>query len=205
MLPHERAILLLGMIKTQRSHGYLVNDFIERNLSRVADMKKATAYATLDKLAKDGWVVVTTEQVGNRPPRKVYDLTPAGEAHLHALIQRSLRAAEPLRFGSDAAVMFLDEIPIGEAIEALKGRLAERRTQLAAYEAAPKHGMGLGVDLALDHVKLHLAAEVTWLVRTIASLEAESRARAEGQRDEPPKAEVSSPHEGRRKGGKVRS
>lgn len=177
MLPHERAILLLGMIKTQRSHGYLVNDFIEKNLSRVADMKKATAYATLDKLSREGWVIVTTEQVGNRPPRKVYDLTPAGEAHLDSLIRKSLRAAEPLRFGSDAAVMFLDEIPIEDAAEALRGRLSERRDQLAAYEAAPKHGMGLGVDLALDHVKLHLAAEVEWLVRTIASLEKEIRAR----------------------------
>lgn len=181
MLPHERAILLLGMIKTQRSHGYLVNDFIERNLSRVADMKKATAYATLDKLAKDGWVRVTTEQVGNRPPRKVYDLTPAGEAHLDALIRKSLRAAEPLRFGSDAAVMFLDEVPLADALGALRGRLVDREAQLAAYQAAPRHGMGLGVDVALDHVKAHLAAEVDWLRRTIASLDEEMAARAGAQ------------------------
>jgi DNA-binding PadR family transcriptional regulator len=177
MSPDERAILLLGMIKTQRSHGYLVNDFIEKNLSRVADMKKATAYATLDKLARDGWIRVTTEQVGKRPPRKVYDLTPAGEEHLLALIRKSLRAAEPLRFGSDAAVMFLDELPLPEVVEALRVREAERRTQLAAYRAAPRHGMGLGVDIALDHVKVHLAAEVEWLRATISSLEAELRAR----------------------------
>ncbi|MFO0592868.1 MAG: PadR family transcriptional regulator [Polyangiaceae bacterium] len=177
MQPHERAILLLGMIKSQRSHGYLVNDFIEKNLTRVADMKKATAYATLDKLAKDGFVNVTTEQVGNRPPRKVYELTPAGEAHLYALIRRSLRDASPLRFGSDAAVMFLDEVPLADAIEALRGRLHDRTGQLAAYQAAPKHGMGLGVDMALDHVKVHVAAEVEWLQRTIAALEAELAAR----------------------------
>ena len=178
MTPDERAILLLGMIKSQRAHGYLVNDFIEKNLGRVADMKKATAYATLDKLAKDGWIRVTTEQVGNRPPRKVYDLTPAGEAHLLALIRKSLRAAEPLRFGSDAAVMFLDELPLPEVIDALRARAADRRTQLAAYEAAPKHGMGLGVDIALDHVKAHLAAEVAWLDTTIVALEKERHARA---------------------------
>jgi len=178
MTPDERAILLLGMIKTQRAHGYLVNDFIEKNLARVADMKKATAYATLDKLAKDGWIGVTTEQVGNRPPRKVYDLTPAGEAHLLSLIKQSLRAAEPLRFGSDAAVMFLDELPLPEVIEALRARAAERRAQLAMYEAAPKHGMGLGVDIALDHVRFHLAAEVGWLDATIQSLEKELLARA---------------------------
>lgn len=177
MLPHERAILLLGMIKSERSHGYLVNDFIERNLSRVADMKKATAYATLDKLARDGLVTVTTEQVGHRPPRKVYELTPAGEEHLGAAIERSLRSAEPLRFGSDAAVMFLDEIPIEQAISALEIRLGERQSQLAMYNAAPKHGMGLGVDLALDHVKSQVAAEVDWLVRTVAHLRAEARSR----------------------------
>lgn len=182
MTPDERAILLLGMIKTQRSHGYLVNDFIEKNLSRVADMKKATAYATLDKLARDGWVRVTTEQVGKRPPRKVYDLTPAGEAYLLALIKKSLRAADPLRFGSDAAVMFLDEIPLPEVVDALRAREAERRAQLAAHQAAPRHGMGLGVDIALDHVKAHLAAEVEWLRGTIASLEEELRSREKGGR-----------------------
>ena len=65
----DRSLLLLGMLKAQRSHGYQMHEFIEKNLARVADLKKATAYATLDKLAKEGLVQTTSKQVGNRPPR----------------------------------------------------------------------------------------------------------------------------------------
>ena len=74
----ERALLLLGMLRAQSQHGYQINEFIERNLSRVTDMKKPTAYAILDRLARDGYVRVHSEQEGNRPPRNVYYLTVNG-------------------------------------------------------------------------------------------------------------------------------
>jgi DNA-binding PadR family transcriptional regulator len=74
----ERALLLLGVLMTQSQHGYQINDFIENRLCRIADMKKATAYAQLDRLHGGGMVDIEIEQVGNRPPRKVYTITDAG-------------------------------------------------------------------------------------------------------------------------------
>ncbi|KHF35170.1 Transcriptional regulator PadR-like family protein [Paenibacillus sp. P1XP2] len=58
----ERELLVLGLLMTQSQHGYQINDFIERNLGQVSDMKKATAYAILKRLDKQGCVNVTVEQ-----------------------------------------------------------------------------------------------------------------------------------------------
>lgn len=133
-------------------------------------MKKATAYATLDKLSKEGLVDATSEQVGNRPPRKVYALTPAGEQLFVTLLRARLRAADDARLGSDIAVMFLDDLDPVEARTALAERLADRRTQLAMYEAAPAHPLGSGVDLAIEHVRAHLKADCAWLELAIGRM-----------------------------------
>ncbi len=180
MAPDDRALLLLGMLKAQRSHGYQVHEFIEKNLARVADMKKATAYATLDKLAHEGLIDVTAEQVGNRPTRKVYALNRAGEARFLELLRARLSAAGDVRNGSDVAVMFLDDLVPDEARAALAERLRETRKRLAAYEAAPAHGMGAGVDLALDHVRFQMRAEVAWLEHAVVTLTPSKKRRRHG-------------------------
>lgn len=50
----ERALLLLGMHMVHSQHDYQINEFIEMNLSRVTNLKKSTACATLDRLADAG-------------------------------------------------------------------------------------------------------------------------------------------------------
>ena len=76
----DRSLLLLGVLMGQDQHGYQINEFIERALCRVTTMKKPTAYALLERLAARGYISVHREQSGNRPPRKVYSITPAGQA-----------------------------------------------------------------------------------------------------------------------------
>ncbi len=171
MLPFDqRALLLLGLLKTQHSHGYQLHEFIERNLSRVADIKKATAYAALDRLCAEGLVEVQHEQHGNRPSRKVYSITPSGSARFEALLRESLRHLDDLRGAHDVAVMFLDELPLPVAIAALEERLAARRAELANLEVhAPRH-LALGVSLAVGHVVALARADVAWLEGALVEL-----------------------------------
>src|SRR5262245_28108529 len=119
----ERALLLLGLLKAQSQHGYQINEFIERNLGRMTDMKKATAYATLDRLAHEGFVNVHTEQAGNRPPRRVYSITPAGEAQLLGLLRANLAQYDSLALSGNVGLFFIDELPWDEAISCLRSRL----------------------------------------------------------------------------------
>jgi DNA-binding PadR family transcriptional regulator len=159
----ERVLLLLGILKVQSQHGYQINEFIERSLGRVADMKKPTAYAILERLSQGGYIAVHTEQEGGRPPRKVYAITPAGERLYFELLRAHLAAPRREPAAGGVALMFLDDLPERERVELMRQRLARLETLIAAYEQAPKHGHGLGVDLAIEQQLCLLRAEREWL------------------------------------------
>lgn len=166
----ERALLLLGMLRTQSQHGYQINDFIERTLGRVTYMKKPTAYAILERLSQGGYVSVRSEQEGNRPPRKVYSITATGEKLFDDLLRTTLPELEPITAPGDIALMFLDDLPHAEAESLLCERLAKLDEMIALHENAPRHEYSIGVDLALErHIAL-LRADRDWLRTVLARL-----------------------------------
>jgi len=167
----ERELLLLGILKVQSQHGYQINEFIERNLSRVTDMKKPTAYALLERLSQAGYVEVRSEQEGKRPPRKVYSITPSGERVFIDLLRENLARAERMTFAGDVGLMFLDHLPQAEALDLLRQRLSHLKEQISAHERAPRHEHSQGVDLAMEHILMLLRAEQTWLTATIQRLQ----------------------------------
>ncbi len=166
----ERALLLLGILRAQSQHGYQINEFIERNLSRVTDMKKPTAYAILDRLSRDGYVQMRTEQEGNRPPRKVYSITPKGEQAFEDLLRTTLAHADRFSAPGDIGLMFLAHLPPTEAIALLEQRQADLAGQRASYERAPRHEYDLGARLAIERILLHMETERRWLTDAIALL-----------------------------------
>ena len=167
----ERELLLLGMLMVQSQHGYQINEFIERNLGHIIDMKKPTAYALLERLCQAGYVKVRTEREGKRPPRKVYQITSAGSIIFLDLLRENLAQAEHMTFAGDVGLMFLDHLPREEVIALLRQRLSAVEEQLMAHENAPRHEHGLGVALALEHALLLERAEQQWLASVIGRLE----------------------------------
>jgi DNA-binding PadR family transcriptional regulator len=166
----ERALLLLGILRAQSQHGYQINEFIERTLGRIADMKKPTAYALLDRLCQAGHVAVHTEREGNRPPRKVYAITPSGETLFFDLLRSNLATPDRLGGEGDIGMMFLDSLPVKDALALLERRRVQLDEQIVAYEQAPKHEHGLGVDLALERQLTLLRADREWLDTVISRL-----------------------------------
>ena len=162
--------MLLGLVRAQSRHGYRINEFIERNLGRVTDMKKSTAYALLDRLHRAGLVSRWTEQEGRRPPRRVYAITPAGEAAFRQLLRAYLSRPGPGYEQGDVAVMFLDHLDRDEAVACLERRLAELDARLADYPRPPEHGHGVGVGLAIERQRALLQAEREWLKGVIRRL-----------------------------------
>lgn len=159
----ERALLLLGMLRVQSQHGYQINEFIERTLGRVTDMKKPTAYAILERLGNGGYVAVRSEQEGSRPPRKVYAITPSGERLYHELLRAQVAAPQRTPAAGGIALMFLDDLPADERVELVQRRIGALDDLIATYDEAPRHGHGLGVDLAIEQQRYILRAERKWL------------------------------------------
>lgn len=166
----ERHLLLLGLLMAQSQHGYSINEFIERNLGRVSGMKRATAYALLERLERKGLVRMDIETVGNYPPRKVYSITPAGRASFFQLVKELLVKADEHSSAADIALMFVDWLDGDQAVELLRERIRRLRETAARLSATPSHKDAPGVDLALERKLTLLRAEQEWLEGLIARL-----------------------------------
>lgn len=166
----QRSLILLGLLMSQSQHGYQINEFIERNLSAVTDMKKSTAYATLDRLSQNGYIDITLEQEGNRPTRKVYSINDKGKQYFYQLLLKNLSSAESVNYKGDIGLMFMDFLPIEKTLPALEERLNNSNKLLETLKQTPSHGVRSGVNLAVEHKIFMLEAEVTFLERTIKKL-----------------------------------
>ena len=164
-----RALLLLGALTVRSGHGYQINDFIER--CHVGELKKPTVYALLDRLEAAGHVSVQTEQEGNRPVRRVYTLTPSGQALFADLLRDNLGTPDLGAGSGDIGLMFLDYLPRPEAIACLQQRLAGLDAALATTPDVPPHGGHLTVNLALDHQAALRRADRAWLAALLARLQ----------------------------------
>lgn len=153
----------------QSQHGYSINEFIESNLGRVSGMKRATAYALLDRLEKRGLVRMTTEAVSNYPPRKVYSITPAGREAFLDLLQRLLVNTDDRTEAADIALMFSDYIDRKHMLSLLQERAAKLEAQMDEVQSTPSHEDAPGVDLALQRKFALLQAEHAWILQLLRS------------------------------------
>ena len=166
----QRSLILLGLLMSQSQHGYQINEFIERNLSAVTDMKKPTAYATLDKLSQSGYIDIQFEQEGNRPTRKVYSINDSGREYFYELLLNNLSSAEGVNYQGDIGLMFMDFLPLEKTIPALKERLTKNKNLIEILKQTPSHGVRSGVNLVVEHKITMLEAEVTFLEKSIKNL-----------------------------------
>lgn len=155
---------------SQSQHGYQINEFIEKNLSTVTDMKKPTAYATLDKLSKKGYIDIQLEQEGNRPTRKVYSINESGKKYFYKLLLSNLSSAESVNYQGDIGLMFLDFLPVEQAIPALKERLNKSKHLLETFKKTPVHELRTGVNIAVEHKVTMLKTEINFIEKIINQL-----------------------------------
>ncbi len=165
----EKKLLLLGLLRTQEMHGYQLNDLISSHLGTSVHLKKPTAYRLLNKMTDDGWITFREEREGNRPPRRVYAITPQGEATFQQLLRESLADYKPVAFVENIGLLFLDAVPAEETSSLLQSRRAIVESLLQkAHNHKGHHG---SFELVLEHQKRHLATELEWLDEVIAQIE----------------------------------
>ncbi len=166
----ERHLLLLGLLMAQSQHGYSINEFIEKNLGRVSGMKRATAYALLEKLEHRGFVRMDTETVGNYPPRKVYSITPAGREAFFSLLEELLVDTDNGGSAAEIALMFVDWLDRERVVALLRERIERLEGAAAQLRAMPSHKDSSGVDYAVQRRIILLEAEADWLKQLIRQL-----------------------------------
>ncbi|MBC8264329.1 MAG: PadR family transcriptional regulator [Anaerolineales bacterium] len=169
----ERKLLLLGLLRGHEMHGYQLNEFIDSHLGASVHLKKPTAYRLLDNMAEEGWVTYREEREGNRPPRRVYAITPQGEAVFQQLLRESLADYKPVDFPGNIGLLFLDVLPTEEALSLLQKRRAIVESMLQMAHTHEVHHESH--QLILLHQTRHLSTELEWLHEVIARLESGSQ------------------------------
>jgi DNA-binding PadR family transcriptional regulator len=150
-------------------HGYQVAEYIERDLSTCTDLKKSTAYFLLDKMAGRGWVTFHEEQAGNRPQRRIYQITEQGNAAFQRLLRENLARYRPQTFGGDVGIAFVDTLAPAEAAHLLRERRQALLERLGRYRSVPEH-TGAS-QLLIEHQIHHMESEAGWLESLIHQLE----------------------------------
>lgn len=156
-----RELLLLGLLRQARMYGYQLHAFLERDLATCTDLKKPTAYFLLDKMTKQGWITQAEEREGNRPPRRVYQVTAEGEQQFQRLLRDNLGGYSMSRFAGDVGLAFADALAPREVLDLLQQRRAALVADLAAAHAVPRHDGS--IQFVVEHRIAHLEAEVRWL------------------------------------------
>ncbi len=165
----DHKLLLLGLLRRQGMHGYQLFEFIDRDMAVCTDLKKPTAYYLLNKMAEDGWIAETLEQEGNRPPRRVYRLTPRGETEFQRLLHANLASNPPVYFPGDIGLAFLDSLDPLQAHTLLRQRRQTLAGELEGAKDVPAHAGSL--HLVIEHRARHLRAELEWLDEVLARFE----------------------------------
>ena len=165
----ERQLLLLGLLLRQEMHAYGLNEVIEEKMHFCIDLKKPTAYYTLDKLATEGLTQVKVVQKGNRPPRRVYRITEAGKRRFFDLLRQNLKTYTQTFHATDIGIAFLDQLPAAEVSEYLREKRGRIKATLIDLSNATGHTGPL--ERVLDRNQQLLKAELAWLDSVIQELE----------------------------------
>ena len=168
----EKELLLLGILLSHDVHGYELSEMLKHNLGTPIAMKKSNAYRLLNAMEKDGLITHTEEQAGNRPVRRVYSITEAGEKEFKRLLKANIAAYTEPEFPSMVGIDFISLLPNGEAIQLLKERLEIVGKKAQAFAELPEEIMG--AHPTTIYLKRFYVQEVEWLREFISHLENQS-------------------------------
>ncbi|MGD8202438.1 PadR family transcriptional regulator [Ornithinimicrobium sp. W1679] len=84
----EPSFLILTALVNQPLHGYALLEAVEEASGGRVRLAVGSLYATLDRMAAQGWVAVAEEEVVNGRLRRTYEITAAGKSVLTAEVER---------------------------------------------------------------------------------------------------------------------
>ncbi len=154
-------LLLLGILLAGKAHGYRLNEYVMHAMGLYTDLKKSTAYYTLEKLEREGYVQYEVEREGKRPERRVYQITQKGKAYFLELLRQHLRSYEHTYYADDVGIAFMDQLSTTEVRQLLAEKREKIQALLKQFQGHPKHGENW--RYVLSHNIAHLEADLSWI------------------------------------------
>jgi DNA-binding PadR family transcriptional regulator len=158
--------VVLAMLAKEPSHGYELRSRLGRALGPLGEgMNAGQIYVTLTRLEKAGLILSEKAEHGapERPERKIYVLTPAGEQRVAEWLAevgwpKPDLAEFHLKLVAAAAAGLADPIAV---VDAQRRELFRRLRD--AQQAAMAETDGSDAGLLLEGIVLRLQADLRWL------------------------------------------
>jgi DNA-binding PadR family transcriptional regulator len=186
LLPGEHVIL--GLLGLRPMHGYeMARLFAQEDLVTVCPVEQSLLYTYLRNLEERLLVRWEERRVGNRPPRKLYDLTQAGRAELDAWLREPVGRIREIRLDFLLKLYFLHQAdPPAE-----RGLIAKQIAVCEGYARALQRSLETldGFALLVARSKLSAAAAtLDWLRSYAAELDLPAQPPQERRVAEPPRS-----------------
>lgn len=133
LLPGEYAVL--GLLRLRPMHGYEMSRHFDDDLVDVFPMEQSSLYTYLRNVEGRGLVSWEEHRVGQRPPRKIYRLEPAGLAAVDAWLRRPVERIREVRLDFLLKLYFLHESDPAAAGQLVEEQVAVVRRYLQSVEA----------------------------------------------------------------------
>lgn len=178
--------ILLGALSYQPATGYQLKQFMDNSARHFWYAQTSQIYRTLKELEEAGLVESQMQAQEDRPDRRLYQLTPAGQADLDAWLTTPMTAIEPAKDTLLAKLFFSARIDKTTLLTQLRLQRALRQQQLELFRSEIveqiRRGLEQRPDLRRDALLWDCARRVgemsettyiAWLDETIERIERE--------------------------------
>jgi len=176
--------VLLGLLMSRPRHGYELYQEFEAELGRVWQLGMSQLYGQLHQLEEAGLVMAHTEQHEARPPRKVYHLTPEGQAVFETWLRQPTPYVRHLRVEFMARLFFYRYLSlpgVEELVAAQKEVCQAQMSRFARLSVAEEDDFR---RLVLEFRLGQLQAVVQWLDLCLSTLAGPERQGSAGRASE---------------------
>jgi DNA-binding PadR family transcriptional regulator len=166
----DKKLVILDLLRQNERHGYQLAESLKSYVGLATGLKRATIYDLLNRMAGDGWITYREEREGNRPTRRVYAITDAGETAFQRLLRARLAAYPPPQLPAAASLGLLHHLPVDEAVSLLQMRRFRVESLMQELSTTMQEDQSDLVRLGEIYIGSFLNTELAWLDEVIRSL-----------------------------------
>jgi PadR family transcriptional regulator AphA len=171
-MPAEHALLGLITLTGGEAHGYeLARHFDPAHplgLGEILRLEQSMLYQHLKKLERQGWLTVSLQPQGTRPPRQMYRLTEAGRAELRRWLAEPVARTREIRLEFLVKLFFALQLDrdraarlIADQEDVSRGIAADLEAQLASLAGRAGDDPAATTELTFRRMVLELRLDQT--------------------------------------------
>ncbi|WP_173708669.1 helix-turn-helix transcriptional regulator [Clostridium beijerinckii] len=161
-------VLILYYLSIKSTHGYEIQKFIQTNhMDKWTKIQSGSIYYALNKLEKDGLIVLKEEIGSGSKARKIYKITDKGRDELKELVKNEI-ANELYPSGSDKFIIYpflntLDKQSMISLIHSHINGLRDKITYLKKWQKIKVNTQSLAVEkISFEIMISNLEYQIKW-------------------------------------------